>query len=137
VAIRASAGLTTFSPAEGRTFALAVGGAFATLSVLLGWRGHPIGAAIPGGAAMLLGLAGLVIPGRLGGVQRAWLALALAMSRVVTPVVMTVIYFLVITPIALMRRVAGRNPVAVRRSSAGYWHTRPPAERKSNLLRQF
>lgn len=123
------------SASENRRFALAVGGAFLALAALGFWRGHTwllYGAAMLGG---LLLFAGLVVPGHLGPVNRAWMAFAEAISRVTTPVVMGLIYLLVLTPIAILRRILGGNPVDHETNSGSYWVERDSP--RSDLDRQF
>ena len=63
----------------------------------------------------------------LGPVQRAWMGLAHAISKVTTPIFMGVVYFLVLTPIGLLRRALGRQAVA-RTRSASSWMTRHRGE---------
>lgn len=126
------------SPGEGRRFGLTVGGAFLALAALLWWREHPV----PAGAAGLLGsalaLAGLVAPGRLGPVYRAWMSLALALSKVTTPVFMAVIYFGVVTPIGVVVRLLRGNPLVRPRSRPSFWVTREADQRRrDDMERQF
>lgn len=128
------AGLT---PGEGRRFGLVVGSAFLVLGGVLWWRTHHTAAS----AVLLLGtvlvLAGLLVPGRLGPVYRAWMALALLISKVTTPVFMGIVYFLVITPIGLLARLAGHRPVSRPRGAATHWQTRPSDARRSEMNHQF
>ena len=125
------------SRAEGRKFGLTVGIAFLVLAGLLTWRGKPIGAAVAGALGALLVLGGLLIPTRLGPVERAWMGLARAISRVTTPVFMAIVYFLVITPIGWMVRLAGHRPLVRSAADGSYWVNRQPGERQSTLSRQF
>ncbi len=81
--------------------------------------------------------AGALIPTRLGPVQRAWMGLAHAISRVTTPIFMAVIYFLVITPMGLLMRALGRNPLNRASVDGSFWVTRAPAEQRSDIERQF
>ena len=46
-------------------------------------------------------------PAGLGPANRAWLALGLALHRVVTPVVMALLFYLVVTPFGLVMRGFG------------------------------
>jgi hypothetical protein len=128
---------STLSPAEGRRFGLTVGVAFLALGAVSRWRGHdvlPIVAATLGGALVL---AGLVVPGRLGPVYVAWMRLALAISKVTTPVLLGFIYFIGFTPLGLLRRALGKNALVHPARGEGYWTPRPPAEQRSDLQRQF
>jgi len=124
------------TPRDLRRFALTVGGAFALLGALLLWRER--GAwwvALTIGVA--LAAAGIVAPRRLGPVQRGWMRVALAISRVTTPIFMGIVYFLVLTPTGLVMRLVGRRPLARPRDATTFWVDRPPGERGSDLGRQF
>jgi hypothetical protein len=135
MAERVSARLTA---SEGRRFGLTVGAAFLVLAAVVWWRGHETTSAIFAGVGTLLVLGGLAIPQHLGPVERAWMRLAHTISRVTTPILMAVIYFVVITPIGFMRRTLGRNPLRHAVIENGYWQSRPPAKRRSaSMERQF
>lgn len=123
------------TPGEGRKFALTVGGAFIALAGLMVWRGHLRLAVVAGALGVLLVLAGLVIPARLGPVYRAWMKLAELISRVTTPVFMGVMYYLVIAPSGFLMRTFGSNPIRRAQDSPSYWVRRE--KRRSDLTRQF
>lgn len=123
---------------EGRRFGLTVGLAFLVLASISAWRGHALVPAILGTLGGALALAGLIMPTYLGPVERAWMGLAHAISRVTTPIVMGVMYFLVVTTLGLLRRAFGGNPLTQRAHGAGYWQPRPPGRRRSgSMQRQF
>ena len=123
---------------EGRKFGLSVGMAFILLSAILIWRGHDLLARVLFGTGVGLVLAGLFVPARLGPVYRSWMGLALLMSRVTTPVFMGITFFLVITPIGIVMRMLGRDPMVRRPVDGSYWVTRGTGPgRRSNLERQF
>jgi hypothetical protein len=123
------------SPAEGRRFAFTLAAAFGVFTALLWWRGRETPAGVTATAAAAFAIAGLLVPGRLGPVQRAWMGLAHAISKVTTPIFMGVVYFLVITPIGMVRRLVGGNPLEVHRGRSG-WVDRQ-AEPRGDLTRQF
>lgn len=129
------AGLT---PREGRKFGLTVGGAFALLGAVLYWRGRATASTGFLAVGAVLILAGIAIPGRLAPVHRAWMGLAHLLSKVTTPIFMGVVYFLVITPMGLVMRLFGRNPLAHRSTSDGYWLRRePPRDPADTMTHQF
>lgn len=134
MATRVPARLTT---AQGRRFGLTVGAAFLVFAAIAYWRGHPTSTAVLGGLGATLALAGLIIPTHLGPVERAWMRLAHLISKVTTPLVMGVMYLLVLTPVGLLRRLFGGNPMVHAERGASYWHPRPEGKRASNLTRQF
>ena len=83
----------------------------------------------------LLLLAGLAVPSALGPVERGWMSLAHAMSKVTTPIVMGVVYFVVLTPTSLIMRLFGKNPLSHVSAGKSAWIARPVG--KSDLRRQF
>lgn len=126
----------TFTAAEGRKFGLTVGCAFMVVAGILAWRGHvPVSLAFAAlGVSLVLG--GFALPDRLGPVYRAWMAGARAISRVTTPVVLGVVYFLVLTPTGVLRRILGGDPLRHPESGNSYWARRQD-EGRSDLERQF
>lgn len=123
---------------EGRRFGLTVGGAFLVMSAVAWWRGYDLVAAVMGAIGAALALAGLAVPTRLGPVERAWMRLAHAISRVTTPIVMAAMYFLVLTPVGVARRVFGGNPLVHEASDTGFWKPRPEGRRRTGSMeRQF
>jgi len=75
----------------------------------------------------------------MGPLERAWMGLALAISRVTTPALMAVLFFLVFLPMELALRALGRNPIARRSAgSTSFWVQRPArAEAPGERWRQF
>jgi Saxitoxin biosynthesis operon protein SxtJ len=126
------------SRAEARRFGLTVGGAFLVLGALLWWRGRLMGAEVAAAAGALLVVAGLVRPGLLRPVHRVWMAAALAMSKVTTPIFLSIVYFGVLTPIGLVRRLLGGSPIAVKRQGRTTWVDRSEQGRSpADMEHQF
>ena len=63
--------------------------------------------------------------------------LAHLMSKVTTPIVMGVMYLFVLTPVGLLRRALGGNPMVHAPESGSYWKSRPEGRRSGNLSRQY
>jgi hypothetical protein len=133
----ASRGAAHFSAAQGRRFGLTVGGAFLALATVAWFRGHPTTTNLLATLGAVVSIAGLIIPAYLGPVERAWMALAHLISKVTTPIVLGVMYLLVITPVGVLRRLFGGNPMVHRAHNASYWKQRPEGRRASNLTRQY
>lgn len=114
-----------------------VGAAFLLLAALLLRRAHLTAAAVTGALGGALVLGGLAVPAQLGPAYRAWMALARAISKVTTPIFMSVIFFLLFTPVGFLVRLFGHRPLTRRPDTATYWHSRPEGERRSAMDHQF
>jgi hypothetical protein len=125
------------TPAEGRKFAFTVGAAFLVIAAIFWWRDREWLMIAAGSLGAALGLAGLLVPGRLGPVHRAWMRLALLISKVTTPVFMGITYFLVIAPSGLLMRALGKNPIVHQETGGSFWLSRPEGRKRSDLTRQF
>lgn len=130
---RVPARLTT---KEGRKFGLLVGGAFLVFGGISRWRGHETVPYVLWSLGGLLFLGGLLIPGMLGPVYRAWMGLATVLSKITTPIFMGVVYFIVLTPVGLFRRMLGKNSL-VRPQGDSFWIDRAPGSRRGDIKRQF
>lgn len=64
------------------------------------------------GAALLI--PGLVAPALLAPVYKAWMWLGLALNKIVSPVVLGALFFLVFLPYGLVMRLMGRDPLHLR-----------------------
>ena len=121
--------------AEGRKFALTVGTAFLVFSGIAWWRDYALMARILGGLGAAFWIAGLTVPALLGPVQRVWMGLAHLISRITTPIILGVIYFLVMMPIGTLMRLMGRNPVKHQPVNDSFWS--PRTDPRGRLTNQF
>lgn len=122
--------------AEGRKFGLTVGAAFLAIGGILAWRGRGPASIITLSLGGLLVASSLLVPTRLGPVQRAWMGLAHAISRVTTPVFMSIVYYLVLMPTGLVRRAVAQNPLRRTQSETTYWIDHDPSA-SGGMERQF
>jgi hypothetical protein len=101
------------------------------LAAWLGWRGStaPVVAGLVCAAAGFA-LAAARAPRLLAPLNAAWFGLGLLLGRLVSPLVLGAMFFLLITPIAWAMRVAGRDALRLRRDRAApvdsYWIARDP-----------
>ena len=125
-----------FTASDGRRFAFPVGTAFLVLAAILWWRDRPTLMWVMTSLGGVLYLAGLMMPAGLGPVYRAWMRMALAISKVTTPIFMGVVYFVVFTPSAWVMRLVGKRPIVHRVEKGSLWQ--PTTERaNSDMRRQF
>jgi hypothetical protein len=91
-----------FSDGAVRVWALAVGAAFLAIA--------------------------LAVPRILHPLNRLWMRFGLLLHRIVNPVVLGIMFFVVVTPIALLMRWRGKDPLRLRFDAAAktYWIARTP-----------
>ena len=94
--------------------------------------------------ALAVAVAFLVVsilrPGLLAPLNRVWFKFGMVLHRIVNPVIMGLIFFVVITPIAIVMRLAGRDPLRLKKSesAASYWLERdPPGPEPKSMSDQF
>ena len=113
-----------------REFGLIVGGVLLLLSLWWLYRGkfpHALQITMPVGAALIL--LGLVFPRALIWPNKAWMAFAEALAFVSTRIILAVVFFGIVTPIGLVKRLFGWDPLHRRAAPAdSYW--KPYAERQ-------
>ena len=121
-----------------RKFGLTVGPAFLVVAGVLLWRTHAAAAAVAGGLGAALIVAAMVVPRALAPVERGWMRFAHAISTVTTPIVMGVVYFVVLAPIGLVMRAAGKDPLRQAPANQSGWVPREQEQgRRGGMNRQF
>ena len=110
------------SKAELRKFGLTVGGAFAVFGAISWWRGHELPPRVLWTLAALLMVPGAIAPAILGPVHRVWMAFATVLGHVNTRIILTVLFYLVMTPVGLIMRLF-RDPLdrSLRDRSTSQW----------------
>lgn len=82
----------------------------------------------------------LVRPGVLEPLNRLWLRFGLLLHRIVSPVVLGALFFLTVTPTALIMRLLGKDPLRLRLEpeAGSYWIDRtPPGPDPQTMRKQF
>ncbi len=78
--------------------------------------------------AAAFALAAFVAPVLLGPLNRVWTRFGLLLHRIVSPVVLGIMFYLVVTPIGLLLRAFGKDPLRLRfdAGARSYWIERTP-----------
>jgi hypothetical protein len=79
-------------------------------------------------------------PSTLRHLNRLWSYIGLRLHAVTSMIILTVVFFGVVSPLALLRRALGRTPVSWRRDPAvaSYWRLRrPPGPPADTMRNQF
>ncbi len=127
------------SPKELRWFALGLAVIVGGLACL---RGIQTDSTLAWGVAAVAGFCGIVgvwRPAFIHPVYLVWMAAAYPIGWTVSHTLLVGTYFLVVTPIALVMRALGRDPMQRRleRSRQSYWVPREPVRSRSRYLQQF
>ena len=97
-----------------RWWALGISGAFALVSVV-----KPVLLAVP---------------------NRLWMKLGLLLAKVVSPIALGILFYLVFAPIGLLMRLGGKDPLRLKfdREAKSYWIERdPPGPPPTSMTNQF
>ena len=105
----------------------------ALLSVFAGlalWRGHPGRAGVWAGATAVSTALVFAAPRAWLAVWRVWMRVAVAISAVLTVVILGICYYVLFLPVAIGMRLAGRDALQVswRRKRDSYWVAREPVD---------
>jgi uncharacterized membrane protein len=122
-----------------RSFGITVAAVLVLVGTARLWSGAPGALYWLAAAALVLTVAALT-PQWLAPFNRLWLRLGLVLYRVVNPVVMGAVFFLVVTPTALLMRLLGKRPLrlAAEPAATSYWlERRPPGPAADSMCQQF
>jgi len=107
---------------ELRIFGITMATGFAILGALLLWKAKPAGPYLLYIAATFL-LSGLILPRILSPIEWLWMKIAHALGYVMTRVLLTITFYLAITPMGLLMRILGKDLLNLKLSKDAqtYW----------------
>jgi hypothetical protein len=110
-----------------RKFGLTVGGAFLVFAAIRSYFHYGNFAIALFGVGSVLSTFGLMFPTALGPVEKAWMGLAHVLAYVNTRIILTVLFYLVFTPIGIIARMV-KDPLnrKLHDGSTTYWIRREP-----------
>ncbi len=122
-----------------RSFGILFALLFVAIALLPAVRGGPVRlwAFIPSAGFLI---AAFARPSLLRPLNKLWLKIGLVIGRVVNPVVMAVMFYLVFTPLGLFLRLMGKDPLRLRfdPDASSYWiERRPPGPPPESMSNQF
>jgi hypothetical protein len=116
----------------------------AVLAALAAWFAHAQRVPFAGALLMLLAIALVALavwrPGQLRRPLQAWLAFGMLLARIVSPLVLALMYYVMIAPIAIIGRWTGRDELRLKRDPAAptYWIERDtPGPTAESFRQQF
>ena len=122
-----------------RSFGIVFTLVFLAMGIWMVLGSHPEGWLFLAGSVILF-VVTLARPSILSPLNRAWFKFGLLLGQVVNPLILGVVFFLVITPIAVIRRLLGKDSLRLKSkpSLESYWIDRNPLGPKPNsMTKQF
>jgi hypothetical protein len=122
-----------------RSFGIVFGVVFLVVALwpLLSSGGVRIWATIASAAFFLVAFA---VPGLLAPLNRVWIRFGLLLHKIVSPIVLGILFYLFVTPMGLIMRLMGKDFLRLRfePSARSYWIERnPPGPKPESLKNQF
>jgi len=81
------------------------------------------------GIGFVFGIVALVIPSALALPNRLWMMVGQLMHRIVSPVILIILFYGLITPLGLLMRLLGKDSLHLSfdKQTASYWIERTPS----------
>lgn len=92
------------------------------------------------GLAALFLIVALAAPKLLKPLNLLWFKFGLLLHKIMTPLIMGLLFFLTVTPVGMLMRATGKDPMRLKRDPAAtsYWITRdPPGPQPDSMKNQF
>jgi hypothetical protein len=92
------------------------------------------------GVALVFAVVAVAAPRTLAPLNRWWMKFGLLLAAVVSPVALGILFYGVFTPVGLVMRLFGKDPLKLARDKAAatYWVQRtPPGPRPDSMKQQF
>lgn len=92
------------------------------------------------GISAVFALVALVKPSLLSGLNRLWIKLGVLLGKIVSPIALGILFYVVITPIGIIIRLAGKDPLRLKfdPDAKSYWIPRePPGPQPGSMNHPF
>lgn len=115
-----------------RSFGISVGSVLLLIAAFLVWRERMTGAQITGGIGAVLLILGLTAPPLLKWPSAVWWKFALVLGYVNARVILTIAFVTLLTPMGVLWRIIGRDPLRRKRGNFEGWSAYPARYRDRN-----
>ena len=92
------------------------------------------------GVAAAFAVAAVAVPRVLAVPNRLWMKFGLLLGKIISPIALGILFYLVFMPIGVLMRVLGKDPLKLKRDDAAtsYWVNRePPGPPPTSMTNQF
>lgn len=126
-------------PGSPRGFGLVMAGFFAVVAGFSLWNGSPNVWRIWLPLAAGFALAAWLVPSALRPLNHVWFRFGLLLHKVVSPLVMALIFFGAVLPVGALMRLFGKRPLApgFDRAAETYWTVRPRDAQPGPMSKQY
>jgi len=124
---------------ELRQFGITIGVVLGLLGMWCVWRGKEGSYPLLISASVFFFL-GIIFPVLLKPLQKLWMSLAILLGWLMTRVIVTILFYLVVTPIGLLARVCGKDflHTKIDKNANSYWSPKEAVTRsKEDYEKQF
>lgn len=110
------------SKKECRKFGISVGTVVLLLGFLLMYNGKnsSVYFILAGGCLIILGMA---LPVVLKPLQKVWMSFAVVMGFVMTRVILSILFYIIVTPVGIIARISGKDflDLRIEKEKKSYW----------------
>ncbi len=93
------------------------------------------------GAGLFFLLGSIILKPLFRSIYKGWMAFAIVLGLIVSSIIITLVYYLMITPVGVVRRVfSSADPLQVKRSAAdneSFWIPKEPIKDKSRYQKLY
>ncbi|PWT84775.1 MAG: hypothetical protein C5B57_04225 [Blastocatellia bacterium] len=115
-----------------RSFGLSFGSLLILFALALAWRGRRLGAEVAGAIGGALTVLGAVRPSWLIPLNAVWWTLAGALGWLNARLLLSLVFFLLLTPLRAIWRIIGYDPLERRRQAFHGWSEYPKRYHDTN-----
>lgn len=108
-----------------RSFGVSVGGVLIAVAAYFAWRSRMDRATWLAALGVVLVILGLTAPALLKYPSKLWWKMAMVLGYVNARVILTIAFLILLTPMGLLWRLIGKDPLARRRKNWSGWSPSP------------
>jgi len=123
---------------ELKKFGITIGSALLLISALLFIYESPSARYFMGGG-FAFGIIAQIFPILFLPLQKIWMAFAVVMGFIMTRIILSILFYLVITPINIISRLFGKDflNLKIEKEKKSYWNIRDEEYKQSSTKKQF
>lgn len=122
-----------------KSFGLVFAGVFALIGLWPLFSAHPVHLWAIGSSVVLIVIS-FAVPKILAPLNQLWFLFGLLLHKIISPIIMALLFYTTVTPIALIMRLLGKRPLPLEfdKEVKSYWIERePPGPAPETMTRQF